>query len=115
MIFKREKRTHPAQPVLTPGFLRALTILSAHHYDGMYAEDFFVAMWPGKKGGCNSTKGGPSGRQYAVNNLLGRIARKYPESVVNYSFLDSNRIRAGRWYIQPVGLNLVAKACAKPS
>jgi hypothetical protein len=87
---------------MSKGFRRALEILRDHPR-GILPEDFYKLMWPGRKGGRNSTKGGPSGAECAANWLLGRIERKYQGSVYRYAFLDDNRARAGMWVILPNG------------
>jgi hypothetical protein len=101
-----------------PKTRRALHILNAHP-EGMFADDFYKEMWPerwaqgflanghGLTGG--SSKGGPSNVQCAVNWFLGRIAAKYKGAVLRYGFLDDDRGRAGRWFIQSAGREALKK------
>lgn len=93
-------------------FNSALQIL-ADHREGLHPEQFYKFMWPeawakgetvgGRSLSRGNTNGGPSRSECASNWLLGRVARKWPGSVLRYCPFDSNRAWAGKWVILPPG------------
>lgn len=93
-------------------FIAALKIL-ADNRDGLHPEQFYALAWPeqaaagktceGRSLNTGNPRGGPARDQCAANWLLGRVARKYPDSVIRYCNLDADRKRAGRWFITGEG------------